>query len=216
MLSRFFIDRPIFAWVIALVLMLAGGLSVLRLPIMQFPAIAPPQVGISASYPGASAQTAQDTVVQVIEQQMNGIDGLDYITSESSADGTANVNLTFKQGTDPDIAQVQVQNKLQLAMPLLPQEVQQAGVRVNKPARNFLVVLGFLSTDDSLSGNDMANFVASNVQDATSSSSSASYGRPGSSGEGYVRDSRCARFSMPRATSEDSPVGKTSQSFAFR
>jgi multidrug efflux pump len=165
MLPRFFIDRPVFAWVIALVLMLAGGLSVLNLPIMQFPAIAPPQVGISASYPGASAQTAQDTVVQVIEQQMNGIDGLDYITSESSADGTATVNLTFKQGTDPDIAQVQVQNKLQAATSLLPVEVQQQGLRVTKPTRNFLVVLGFHSTDDSMSGDDLANFVASNVQD---------------------------------------------------
>jgi multidrug efflux pump len=166
MLPRFFIDRPVFAWVIALVLMLGGGLSALSLPIMQFPAIAPPQVGISANYPGASAQTAQDTVVQVIEQQMNGIDGLDYITSESSADGTASVNLTFRQGTNPDIAQVQVQNKLQAATSLLPVEVQQQGLRVTKPQRNFLVVLGFLSTDDSLSGNDMANFVASNVQDA--------------------------------------------------
>ena len=133
---------------------------------MQFPAIAPPQVGISASYPGASAQTAQDTVVQVIEQQMNGIDGLDYITSESSADGTATVNLTFKQGTDPDIAQVQVQNKLQAATSLLPVEVQQQGLRVTKPTRNFLVVLGFHSTDDSMSGDDLSNFVASNVQDA--------------------------------------------------
>jgi len=149
MLPRFFIDRPVFAWVIALVLMLAGGLSVISLPIMQFPAIAPPQVGISGSYPGASAQTTQDTVVQVIEQQMNGIDGLDYITSESSADGTASVNLTFKQGTDPDIAQVQVQNKLQAATSLLPVEVQQQGLRVTKPTRNFLVVLGFHSTDDS-------------------------------------------------------------------
>jgi multidrug efflux pump len=166
MLPRFFIDRPVFAWVIALVLMLAGGLAVLRLPIMQYPAIAPPQVGISASYPGASAQTAQDTVVQVIEQQMNGIDGLDYITSETSADGTASVNLAFKQGTNPDIAQVQVQNKLSAATSLLPVEVQQQGLRVTKPQRNFLVVLGFHSTDDSMSGDDMANFVASNVQDA--------------------------------------------------
>jgi len=166
MLPRFFIDRPVFAWVIALVLMLAGALAVVNLPIMQYPAIAPPQVAISASYPGASAQTAQDSVVQVIEQQLNGIDGLDYITSESSADGTASVSLTFKQGTDPDIAQVQVQNKLQAATALLPVEVQQQGLRVAKPTRNFLIVLGFHSTDNSMSGDDLSNFVASNVQDA--------------------------------------------------
>ncbi|MEP7247879.1 MAG: efflux RND transporter permease subunit, partial [Gammaproteobacteria bacterium] len=164
-MSRFFIDRPIFAWVIALVLMLAGGLAVVSLPVMQYPGIAPPQVSINASYPGASAQTVQDSVVQVIEQQLNGIDGLDYITSESNADGTAGVTLTFAQGTDPDIAQVQVQNKLQAATPLLPSEVQQQGLRVSKPTRNFLVVLGFRSTDNSLDGEDLANYVASNVQD---------------------------------------------------
>src|SRR3954462_2053297 len=112
MLPRFFIDRPVFAWVLALVLMLAGALAVLRLPIMQYPAIAPPQVAINATYPGASAQTVQDTVVQVIEQQLNGIDGLTYITSDSNSDGTAQITLTFTQSANPDIAQVQVQNKL--------------------------------------------------------------------------------------------------------
>ena len=121
MLSRFFIDRPVFAWVIALVLMLGGGLAVLRLPVMQYPGIAPPQVSINATYPGASAQTVQDSVVQVIEQQLNGIDGLDYLSSESTADGTATITLTFSQGVNPDIAQVQVQNKLQAATPLLPE-----------------------------------------------------------------------------------------------
>ena len=165
MLPRFFIDRPVFAWVIALVLMLAGGLAVVSLPIMQYPAIAPPQVAINATYPGASAQTVQDSVVQVIEQQLNGIDGLDYITSESNADGTASVSLTFKQGTNPDIAQVQVQNKLQAATPLLPAEVQQQGLRVSKPTRNFLVVLGFRSPGNSLTSEDLSNFVASNVLD---------------------------------------------------
>jgi multidrug efflux pump len=164
-LPRFFIDRPVFAWVLALVLMLAGGIAVINLPIMQYPAIAPPQVAINASYPGASAQTVEDSVVQVIEQQLNGIDGLDYITSESNADGTASVSLTFKAGTDPDIAQVQVQNKLQAATPLLPAEVQQQGLRVTKPTRNFLIVVGFRSTDNSLSGDDLANFVASSVKD---------------------------------------------------
>jgi multidrug efflux pump len=142
-LSRFFIDRPVFAWVLALVLMMAGALAVLRLPVMQYPAIAPPQVGVSTTYPGASAQTVQDSVVQVIEQQMNGLDGLDYITAESTADGSAQVNMTFAQGTNPDIAQVQVQNKLQAAASQLPSEVQQQGLRVAKPTRNFLVVLGF-------------------------------------------------------------------------
>ena len=114
-MSRFFIDRPIFAWVVALVIMLVGGLSLLKLPINQYPSIAPPAVGISVAYPGASAQTVQDTVVQVIEQQMNGIDGLRYISSESNSDGSMSITITFEQGTDPDIAQVQVQNKLQLA-----------------------------------------------------------------------------------------------------
>ena len=120
-MSKFFIDRPIFAWVIALVIMLAGGLSILSLPVNQYPAIAPPAIAVQVSYPGASAETVQDTVVQVIEQQMNGIDNLRYISSESNSDGSMTITVTFEQGTDPDIAQVQVQNKLQLATPLLPQ-----------------------------------------------------------------------------------------------
>jgi len=165
MLSRFFIDRPIFAWVIALIIMIAGTISVFSLPIRQFPAIAPPTVGISVNYAGSSAQTLQDTVVQVIEQQLNGIDNLDYMQSDAQADGTANITLTFTIGTDPDVAQVQVQNKLSLAMPNLPQEVQQAGVRVNKPARNFLVVLGFISSDGSMSNEDLTDYVATNLLD---------------------------------------------------
>ncbi|PZN30161.1 MAG: hydrophobe/amphiphile efflux-1 family RND transporter, partial [Proteobacteria bacterium] len=165
MLSRFFIDRPVFAWVLAIIMMMAGTIAALNLPVMQYPAIAPPQVAINISYPGASAQTVQDTVVQVIEQQLNGIDNLDYITSESNADGTATITLTFSQGTNPDIAQVQVQNKLQLATPLLPQEVQQQGLRVSKPTRNFLVVLGFISTNDSMSNEDLTDYVATNVLD---------------------------------------------------
>jgi multidrug efflux pump len=166
MLPRFFIDRPVFAWVLALVLMLAGGIAVFRLPIMQYPAIAAPQVAINATYPGASAKTVEDSVVQVIEQQLNGIDGLLYIQSDSAADGTATLTLTFKAGTNADIAQVQVQNKLQSAVPLLPPEVQQQGLRVTKPTRNFLIVVGLISTDNSLSGDDLSNFAASNVQDA--------------------------------------------------
>ncbi len=165
MLSRFFIDRPVFAWVLAIIMMMAGALSVLRLPVMQYPSIAPPQVSINVNYPGASAQTVQDTVVQVIEQQLNGIDNLDYITSESNADGSAQITITFAQGTNPDIAQVQVQNKLQLATPLIPQEVQQQGMRVTKPTRNFLVVLAFISADGSMSGEDLMDYVATNVLD---------------------------------------------------
>ena len=167
-MSRFFIDRPIFAWVIALVIMLAGGLAILKLPINQYPSIAAPAVGIQVSYPGASAQTVQDTVVQVIEQQLNGIDGLRYISSESNSDGSMTITATFEQGTNPDIAQVQVQNKLQLATPLLPQEVQQQGIRVTKAVKNFLLVIGVVSEDGSMDKNDLANYIVSNMQDPIS------------------------------------------------
>ncbi|UJJ30476.1 efflux RND transporter permease subunit [Halopseudomonas maritima] len=167
-MSRFFIDRPIFAWVIALVIMLVGGLAILKLPINQYPSIAPPAVGISVSYPGASAQTVQDTVVQVIEQQLNGIDGLRYISSESNSDGSMSITVTFDQGVDPDIAQVQVQNKLQLATPLLPQEVQQQGIRVTKAVRNFLMVIGVVSEDGSMDRFDLADYIVSNIQDPIS------------------------------------------------
>ena len=167
-MSRFFIDRPIFAWVVALVIMLVGGLSLLKLPINQYPSIAPPAVGISVAYPGASAQTVQDTVVQVIEQQMNGIDGLRYISSESNSDGSMSITITFEQGTDPDIAQVQVQNKLQLATPLLPQEVQQQGIRVTKAVRNFLLVIGVVSQDGSMNRDDLSDYIVSNIQDPIS------------------------------------------------
>ncbi|MCY1487373.1 Multidrug resistance protein MexB [compost metagenome] len=167
-MSKFFIDRPIFAWVIALVIMLAGGLSILKLPINQYPSIAAPAVGIQVSYPGASAQTVQDTVVQVIEQQLNGIDGLRYISSESNSDGSMTITATFEQGTNPDIAQVQVQNKLQLATPLLPQEVQQQGIRVTKAVKNFLLVIGVVSEDGSMDKNDLANYIVSNIQDPIS------------------------------------------------
>ena len=167
-MSKFFIDRPIFAWVIALVIMLAGGLAILGLPVNQYPSIAPPAVGISVSYPGASAQTVQDTVVQVIEQQMNGIDGLRYISSASNSDGSMEITVTFNQGTDPDIAQVQVQNKLQLATPLLPQEVQQQGIRVTKAVRNFLMVVGVVSADGSMTQSDLADYIVSNIQDPLS------------------------------------------------
>ena len=167
-MSRFFIDRPIFAWVIALVIMLVGALSILKLPINQYPSIAPPAVAISVTYPGASAQTVQDTVVQVIEQQLNGIDNLRYVSSESNSDGTMTITATFEQGTNSDTAQVQVQNKLNLATPLLPQEVQQQGIRVTKAVKNFLLVIGLVSEDGSMSKDDLANYIVSNMQDPIS------------------------------------------------
>jgi len=167
-MANFFINRPIFAWVIAIILMLAGALAIRSLPIAQYPSIAPPAIAISVSYPGASAETVQSTVVQVIEQQLNGIDNLMYFSSESNKDGSMTITLTFKQGTNPDIAQVQVQNKLQLATPLLPQEVQQQGIRVAKAVKNFLLVIGFVSADGSMTRSDIADFVVSSVQDPIS------------------------------------------------
>lgn len=167
-MARYFIDRPIFAWVIAIVIMLAGALSIMTLPISQYPAIAPPQVAINATYPGASAKTVEDAVTQVIEQKMSGIDGLLYMMSTSDAYGRVTITLTFKAGTNPDIAQVQVQNKLQGALPLLPQEVQQLGVIVVKSARNFLMVFGFASEDGKLTANDLSDFLVSKVQDPLS------------------------------------------------
>src|SRR6202045_1804866 len=148
---NFFIDRPIFGWVIAIVIMLAGGLAVVTLPVAQYPSIAPPAISISVNYPGASAETVQNTVTQVIEQQMSGLDHLLYFSSESDKDGSMTITLYFEQGTNPDISQVQVQNKLQSATPLLPAEVQAQGIRVAKATRNFLLVIGFYSVDGSMS-----------------------------------------------------------------
>src|ERR1700720_2965849 len=167
-MAKFFIDRPIFAIVIALLVMLAGGLSILSMPIEQYPTIAPPSIQITATYPGASAQTVENTVVQVIEQQMSGLDHLLYLSSNADDSGQATTTLTFAAGTNPDIAQVQVQNKLQLATPLLPAQVQQAGVRVTKSNNGFLLVAGFVSTDNSMSRYDIANYVVSHLQDPLS------------------------------------------------
>src|ERR1700754_2634029 len=164
-MARFFIDRPIFAIVMAIMIMLAGALSVASLPIEQYPTIAPPSIQITETYPGASAETAENTVVQVIEQQMNGLDHLLYLSSNADDSGTATTTLTFAAGTDPDIAQVQVQNKLQLATPLLPAQVQQAGIRVTQSSNGYLVIAGFVSSDKSMSRYDIANFVVSHVQD---------------------------------------------------
>lgn len=167
-MAKFFIERPIFAWVLAIILMLAGALAVINLPIAQYPTIAPPAIAINATYPGADAQTVQDTVTQVIEQNMNGLDNLMYMSSTSDSAGSVAVTLTFKSGTDPDIAQVQVQNKLQLAMPLLPQEVQQQGINVKKSSSTFLMVMGFISDDGSMSQDDIADYISSNIKDPVS------------------------------------------------
>jgi multidrug efflux pump len=166
--ARFFIDRPIFAWVIAIVIMLAGALSVITLPVAQYPAIAPPAITINATYPGASARTLEDTVTQVIEQRMKGLDYLQYVAANSDSSGTMTMTLTFDPAADPDIAQVQVQNKLQLALPLLPQEVQRQGVQVSKARSNILMVLGFVSTDGGMTATDISDYVGANIQDRVS------------------------------------------------
>lgn len=167
-MAKFFIDRPVFAWVISIIIMLAGALSIFQLPVAQYPEVAPPSVSISANYPGASAQTVQDTVIQIIEQGLTGIDNVQYMSSTSESTGRGEVTLTFLAGTDPDIAQVQVQNKLQTAMPLLPQEVQQQGIRVTKSSAGFLMVVGFVSGDGRMDKYDIADYVAANVQDQLS------------------------------------------------
>ncbi len=167
-MPRFFINRPIFAWVIAIMVMLAGLLAIKSLPVSQYPPIAPPQIAINATYPGASAQTVQDTVTQVVEQKLNGIDNLIYMSSTSDSSGAVSITLTFKAGTDPNIAQVQVQNKLQLAVPLLPQIVQRQGISVVKSTRNFLMIIGLVSEDGSMDRNALTDYMVSNLQDIIS------------------------------------------------
>lgn len=167
-MSRFFIDRPIFAWVIAIVIMLAGVLAIRQLPIEQYPDIAPPAVTISTTYPGASAETLQNSVTQVIEQRMTGLDGLRYMKSTSDSSGQVRIELSFNVGTNPDIAQVQVQNKLSQALPVLPSAVQRQGVVVTKSATGFLEVIAFTSDDPKYQSTDLADFVATNIQDTIS------------------------------------------------
>ncbi len=167
-MARFFIDRPIFAWVIAIIIMLAGALAMLKLPISMYPEVAPPAVSITANYPGASAKVVEDSVTQIIEQNMKGLDGLMYFSSNSSSNGQASITLTFESGTNSDIAQVQVQNKLQLAMPLLPQEVQRQGINVAKSSSGFLNVIGFVSENGSMDENDISDYVGSNIVDPLS------------------------------------------------
>lgn len=167
-LSRFFIDRPVFAWVVGLIIMLVGGVAIMRMPVAQYPSIAPPMVAISVDDPGASADTVNNTVVRPILQQMSGLDHLEYLSASSYGSGHMEIDLTFEQGTNPDIAQVQVQNKLQLAQPRLPPEVTAQGLSVTKASRNFMMVLAFISTDGSMSGQDISDYVSSNVSDPLS------------------------------------------------
>lgn len=167
-MSKFFIDRPIFAWVIAIIVMLAGAISILNLPVEQHPSVAPPAVQIRAQYPGADATTLQNSVTQVIEQNMNGLDGLMYMSSTSDSSGTLQLTLSFKTGTDADIAQVQVQNKLQLATPLLPSEVQQQGITVRKSSSTFMMVVGFVNSNGTMTQQDISDYVGSNIKDPIS------------------------------------------------
>jgi multidrug efflux pump len=164
-MPKFFIDRPIFAWVLSLLIILTGVLAITHLPVAQYPTVAPPSIAVNANYAGASAETVQDTVTSVIEQQMNGIDNLLYMTSSSSASGQSTVTLYFNSGTDPDIAQVQVQNKLQLAIPSLPQTVQQQGITVVKSTRNFLMFFALSTTNQNVSDIALGNFISSSVLD---------------------------------------------------
>jgi multidrug efflux pump len=165
-MPRFFIEHPVFAWVIAIVIMIAGALSITRLPIQQYPNIASPSIEINARYPGASAQTLENSVTQVIEQSLTGIDNMRYFTSTSSSSGDVSVTITFEPETDADIAQVQVQNKLQTAIPMLPPEVQQQGLKVSKANRNFLLVVGYYSEDDSVSQDALGDLLNTTVRDA--------------------------------------------------
>ncbi len=167
-MATFFIDRPIFAWVIAVLIMLAGALSMRSLPVSQYPAIAPPQISITATYPGASAQAVEESVAQVIEQKMQGLDGLRYISSTSESTGLVTVSLTFNNDIDPDVAQMQVQNKLQLAIPSLPTAVQQQGLQVAKSVRNFLMVVALVSKDGALDVADLGDYMVSRMQDPIS------------------------------------------------
>jgi hydrophobic/amphiphilic exporter-1 (mainly G- bacteria), HAE1 family len=164
MLSRFFLKRPVFAWVIAIVLMIAGLLAIYHLPVSQYPPIAPPSIAITAFYPGASAETVENSVTQIIEQKMTGFDKLLYLSATSDSSGTARIELTFAPGTDPDLAWAQVQNKLQLAMASLPEVVQRAGVQVSKSTRNYLLIVGLVSEDGSMDGNDLRDYARSNLE----------------------------------------------------
>ena len=164
MLSKFFLDRPVFAWVIAIILMVLGVLSIYQLPISQYPPIAPPSIAIRAVYPGASAETVENTVTQIIEQKMTGFEDLLYMSAKSDSAGSSRIELTFRAGTDPDLAWSKVQNKLQLALPSLPAVVQSSGVKVSKSTRNYLIIVGLISDDGSMNGNDLRDYAQSNLE----------------------------------------------------
>ncbi|HOI37516.1 MAG TPA: efflux RND transporter permease subunit, partial [Bacillota bacterium] len=164
MLSRFFLDRPVFAWVIAIIIMSAGGLAIYNMPISQYPPIAPPSIAITAFYPGASAETVENSVTQIIEQKMTGFDKMLYMSANSDSSGNARIELTFAPGTDPDLAWSQVQNKLQLAMASLPEVVQRQGVKVSKSTRNYLLLAGLISEDGSMDGNDLRDYAQSTLE----------------------------------------------------
>ncbi|PJC71947.1 MAG: hydrophobe/amphiphile efflux-1 family RND transporter, partial [Syntrophobacterales bacterium CG_4_8_14_3_um_filter_58_8] len=164
MLSKFFLDRPVFAWVIAIVMMAAGGLAIYNLPISQYPPIAPPSIAIDSFYPGASAETVENSVTQIIEQKMTGFDDMLYLSGTSDSAGASRIELTFKPGTNPDLAWTKVQNKLQLAMSSLPEVVQRSGVTVSKSTRNYLVIVGLISEDGSMDGNDLRDYAQSNLE----------------------------------------------------
>ena len=161
---NFFIDRPIFAWVIAIMMMLAGLLAITTQPVSQYPPIAPPAITVAAAYPGASAKTVENTVTQIIEQKMTGLDDLLYFSSSSDSAGNATVTLTFKPGTDPDVAWSKVQNKMDTAKAMLPQVVQQTGVTVTKSTRNIFMVLALTSSDGRLSSEDLQDYLASDIE----------------------------------------------------
>src|ERR1044071_9052510 len=164
-MAPFFINRPVFAWVVSILIMVLGGLAITQLPVAQYPRVAPPSIAVTANYAGASAETLQNTVVSVIEQQMNGLDHLLYMNSSADASGIATINLFFEPGTDPDTAQVQVQNKVQLATPSLPLTVQQQGVVVAKSTRNFMMFIALSTSDGSMDEVALGNYIASNVLD---------------------------------------------------
>src|SRR6187401_1803645 len=164
-MARFFIDRPVFAWVVAILIMVLGALAVTRLPVAQYPNVAPPSISVTANYSGASAETLQDTVTSVIEQSLNGIDNILYMSSSSDASGLSTVTLYFQPGTNPDVAQVQVQNKVQLATPSLPETVQRQGVVVAKATRNFMMFISLSSEDGNMDAIGLGNYLASNVLD---------------------------------------------------
>ncbi len=164
MLSRFFLDRPVFAWVIAIIMMAAGALAIYNLPVSQYPPIAPPSIAITAFYPGASAETVENSITQIIEQKMTGFDKLLYLSASSDSAGSSRIELTFAPGTDPDMAWSQVQNKLQLAMASLPEVVQSSGVKVAKSTRNYLMIAGLVSEDGSMDGNDLRDYAQSSLE----------------------------------------------------